>query len=66
MVLAIVAAYNLEYWQLNYNTAFLNANVEEEVYVKMAPGYEEFDKNGVLLVMRLFKSLYGLRLSPTS
>ena len=32
----------------------------------MAPGYEQFDENGVPLVMRLLKSLYGLRQSPTN
>ena len=30
MVLSIAAEYNLECWQLGYNTAFLNANVTEE------------------------------------
>ena len=39
MVLVIAAEYNLECRQLDYNTAFLNADVTEEVYVKMAPGY---------------------------
>ena len=53
MVLATAAGYNLECWQLDYNTAFLNAAVTEEVYVKMAPGYEQLDGNGVPLVMRL-------------
>ena len=43
-MLAIAAEYNLECWQLDYNTAFLNADVVEEVYVKMAPGYEELDR----------------------
>ena len=47
-----------------YNTAFLNAKVEEEVYVTMAPGYQEFSNDGVPMVMRLVKSLYGLRQSP--
>ena len=61
MVLEIAAEYNLECWPLDYNTAFLNADVTEEVYVKMAPGYEQFDEYGVPLVMRLLKSLYGLR-----
>ena len=32
----------------------------------MAPGYEQIDENGVSLVMRLLKSLYGLRQSPTN
>ena len=38
MVLVMAAEYNLECWQLDYNTAFLNADVREEVYVKIAPG----------------------------
>ena len=66
MVLAIAAEHDLECWQLDYNTAFLNADVEEEVYFKMAPGYEEFDENGSPMVMRLLKSLYVLRQSPSS
>ena len=46
MVLAIAAEYNLECWQLKYNTTFLNSGAMEEVYAKMEPGYEEFDDNG--------------------
>ena len=61
MVVAIAAEFDFECWQLDYNTAFLNAKIEEEVHVKMAPGYEEFNNDGVPMVMRLLKSLYGLR-----
>ena len=64
MMLAKVAEFDFECWQLDYNTAFLNAKVEEDVYVKMAPGYEELNNDGVPMVMRLLKSLYGLRQSP--
>ena len=32
----------------------------------MAPGYEQFDENGASLLMRILKSLYGLRQSPTN
>ena len=64
MVLAIATEFDFECWQLDYNTAFLNAKVEEEVYVKMAPGHEDFSNDGVQMVMRLLKSLYGLRQSP--
>ena len=42
MVLAIAAEFSLEFWRLDYNSAVLNADVMEEVHVKMAPGYEEF------------------------
>ena len=49
---------------LDVQTAFLNADVEEDVFVKMAPGYEIADKSGVPVVMKLKKSLYGLPQSP--
>ena len=64
MVLVIAAEDNLECWQLDYNTAFLNADVMEEVCVKMAPGYEEFDDKTFPMVMSLLKGLYGFRQSP--
>ena len=64
VVLAMAAEYTLECWQLDYNTAFLNANVTEEVYVKMPSGYEQFDENGVPLEMRLLESLHGFCQSP--
>ena len=64
MVLAIATELNLEVRQLDVKTAFLYADNEEEVYVKTAPGFETTNKNGVQLVMKLEKSLYGLAQSP--
>ena len=61
MVLAIAAERNLECWRLDYNTMYLNVDVTDGVYVKMTPGYEKFDENGLPLVMRLLKSPLGLR-----
>ena len=49
---------------LDVQRTFLNAGVEEDVFVKMAPGYETNDEAGVPLVMKLKKNLYGLRQSP--
>ena len=66
MVLAISAEDNLERWQLDYNTAFLNDDVTEEVYIKKARVYEQFEGNGVPMAMRLLESLYGIRQSPTN
>ena len=43
---------------------FLTVGVEEDVYVKTAPGYENTNKTGGPRVMRLLKSLYGLPNSP--
>ena len=66
MALAIAVEYHRECSQLECNTAFLNADVTEEVYVKVAPGYEEFDDNEVPMVMRLINSMHGPRQSPTN
>ena len=63
MVLAISAEDNRERWQLDYNTAFLNDDVTEEVYIKKARVYEQFEGNGVPMAMRLLESLYGIRQS---
>ena len=64
MVLAIAAELNLEVRQLDVKTAFLYADIEEEVYVNAAPGFETTNKDGVQLVTKLGESLYGLAQSP--
>lgn len=66
VVLAMAAECNMQCWQLAYTTAFLNADLAEEVYAKMRPGYQEFDATGVPLAMRRFKNIYGLRQSPNN
>ena len=63
-MLAIAAELDYEVLMLDVQIAFLNADVEEEVYVKMAPVYETYDMSGVPFVMKLKKSLYALRQSP--
>ena len=64
MVHAIAAVLDYEVYMLNVQTAFLNADVEEERFARMAPGYERSNESGVPLVMKLNKILYGLRQSP--
>ena len=64
MVLAIAAEMNWEVVQLDLKTAFLYADIEEDVFDEMAPGYETKNKKEVQLVMKLGKSLYGLAQSP--
>ena len=46
MMLTIAVELGYEVHTLDVQTAFLNANVEEDVFVKMAPGYEFNDKAG--------------------
>ena len=63
-ILTINAELDCNVYMLDVQTAFLNADVEEEVFVKMAPGYKRSNESGVPLVIKLKKSLYGLRQSP--
>ena len=42
---------------MDVQTAFHNADVEEEVFVKMLPGFECSNKAGVTLVMQLKKKV---------
>ena len=65
MALATAASEVWEVFQLDVQTAFLNAEVHEEVYVATPPGYESLDATtGLPNVMNLKKSFYGLRQSP--
>ena len=64
MMLAIAVELEYEVHMLDVRETFLNADVEEDVFVKMAPGYDTNDEAGVPLIMELKKSLYGLIQSP--
>ena len=64
MMRVIAGELDYEVHILDVQTAFLNADVEGNVFVKMAPRYETNDKAEVSLIMTLKKSLYCLRQSP--
>ena len=61
---AITVEYDLEMDHKDESTAFLYADIQEEVFVEQAPGFVVKDKDGGELVMQLEKSLYGLAQSP--
>ena len=44
--------------------AFLFAEIEKKAIVEAAPGFERTDKDGVQLLVKLEKSLYGLAQRP--
>jgi hypothetical protein len=62
VLLALVAFYDLECHQMDIDTAFLNGELEEEVYMYQATGLEEPGKEH--LVCKLNKALYGLKQAP--
>ena len=60
-VLAIANYLDLELHQMDVQTAFLNAELQEEIYMVQPDGYVEQGKED--LVCKLNKSLYGLKQS---
>ncbi|KAJ9685151.1 hypothetical protein PVL29_017257 [Vitis rotundifolia] len=59
IILALVAHFDLELQQMDVKTAFLNGELEEEVYMKQPEGFPSSD--GEQLVCKLKKSIYGLK-----
>ena len=51
----------MELHQLDVKTAFLNGELEEEIYMQQPQGYEQ---GGPEMVCRLKRTLYGLRQAP--
>jgi len=62
MVLALAATRNWRVHHLDVKSAFLNGELEEELYVQQPPGFAL--PGGEHKVLRLRKALYGLRQAP--
>ncbi|KAG7556307.1 Reverse transcriptase RNA-dependent DNA polymerase [Arabidopsis suecica] len=63
VLLSVSAARNWSLHQLDISNAFLNGDLEEEIYMSLPPGYSP-RKGGSLpdnAVLKLEKSLYGLK-----
>ena len=63
MFVSLIASMDYEIDSVDVITAFLLADLEEEIYVKVPDGYPKDPKN-VGKVLRLLKSLYGLKQAP--
>ncbi|KAF0726422.1 hypothetical protein Ae201684P_021073 [Aphanomyces euteiches] len=59
---AVIATQDLEAVQMDIKTAFLNGNLDEEIFMEQPEGYTQ--PHSKHLVCLLKKSLYGLKQSP--
>ena len=64
VLVSLAAANGWKLRQFDIETAFLYADLDEEVYVRPPRRFEEYDEDGEELVWKLHKSLYGLRQAP--
>ena len=63
IMLAIAAYMDYEIWQMDVKTAFLNGELEEEVYMIQPEGFTSIDESKVC---KLQKSIYGLKQASRS
>ena len=52
---------NLNLYQLDVKTAYLNADIDHQIYLEQPRGFEVYDNDGSKLVLKLKKSIYGLK-----
>ena len=64
LVLTMILANGWVTRQVDYTNDFTQAEIGEEVYIEPPKGFQRKDKKD--LVLKLLKSLYGLRQAPKS
>jgi hypothetical protein len=65
LLLALATQEDLEIKQIDFETAFLNAEIKEDIYIRVPQGYFKIAqglKKG--MVLKLLKALYGLKQAP--
>ena len=59
MIMAMVAHFDMELYQMDVKTAFLNGELEENIYMRQPEGFIE--QGSEHLVCKLKKSIYGVK-----
>ena len=66
VLLLLACSLDLEIEQFDVVTAFLNADVDEDIYMYPPPGLTGTSTHGQRLVCKLKRSLYGIKQTPRS
>lgn len=61
MIIALGTANAWDFLQFDVETAFLNADLDEEIYMRPPQGFRQTNDSGDSVVWRLLKALYGLK-----
>jgi hypothetical protein len=64
IILAIATYFDYEIWQMDVKTAFLNGNLDEDVYMIQLEGFVDLINAGK--ICKLQKSIYGLKQASRS
>ena len=64
LLISLCCAFGLTLYHLDFETAFLQADLKETIYCQLPEGGEQTDSEGRQLCLKLHKSLYGLKQSP--
>ena len=64
ILLSIATHYDYEIWQMDVKIAFLNGNLDEEIYMMQPEGF--IAKNQEHMVCKLKRSIYGLKQASKS
>ena len=61
LLLAIAAGTKLKLDHFDVTSAFTQSEIDSIIYVRPPPGFEQYDKNGKVMMLRLKKALYGTK-----
>jgi len=64
VLLALACYHDLEVEQFDVVSAFLNADVNETIYMHQPEGYQQYDSKGKKMVCKLNRALYGIKQAP--